>query len=111
MQQKRFRKKLHPQQQSHFNTCKITKTKPARHHIEKRITHIAYHPQKIANMAKMLPPYHFSNGPTLTITCMPFYIKTIFVITNDVKYFNLSIMLLDIMPFNFLLSIACRLDY
>ena len=38
---------------------------------------------------------------------MPFYIRTILAIANDVKYFNnLSIMLLNIMCFNFLLSIA-----
>ena len=44
----------------------------------------------------------------VTIPCMmPFYIRTILVIANDVKYFNnLSIMLLDVMSFNFLLSIA-----
>ena len=44
----------------------------------------------------------------VTITCMmPFYIRTILVIANDVKYFNnLLIMLLDVMSFNFLLSVA-----
>ena len=44
----------------------------------------------------------------VTITCMmPFYIRTILAIANDVKYFNnCSIIVLDIMSFNFLLSIA-----
>ena len=38
---------------------------------------------------------------------MPFYIRTILVIANDMKYFNiLSIMLLDVMFLNLLLSIA-----